>query len=287
MRVLNIAGLAILFAVVGSTTSTASSQRWATKPYETPGGYTRPAMRPNVHAPHYGMASTMSGQHHYRPKHYQPMTAPDQADAEENTGPLVMTEDMIEENSMAGEQEPNVHMHHHTGVTSSMSGQNSSPVSSETMTDDHPEHHHRPRPVMTQKPGPMTETPLMSSEADSEEHTMPPVMTEDNPMLTNAIESNEAMTEEMSEHDQMISVHEFKGVLHELVKDAVDKIALKKAGFVGKLKTAKRNLLGHDGKATGRDPQQFRFNLNALCHTRFDCEILVDPPFICDDFGCE
>ena len=64
------------------------------------------------------------------------------------------------------------------------------------------------------------------------------------------------MTEEMSEHDQMISVHEFKEVLHELVKDAVDKIALKKAGFVGKLKTAKQNLIGQDGEATGRDPQQ-------------------------------
>jgi len=30
---------------------------------------------------------------------------------------------------------------------------------------------------------PISETPLMSSEADSEKHTMPPVMTEDNAMM--------------------------------------------------------------------------------------------------------
>ena len=42
------------------------------------------------------------------------------------------------------------------------------------------------------------------------------------------------MTEEMSEHDQMIpvhdqmiSVHEFKEVLHEIVHDAVDKILVR------------------------------------------------------------
>jgi len=110
---------------------------------------------------------------------------------------------------------------------------------------------------------PISETPLMSSEADSEEHTMPLVMTEDNAMmlseevqLTNAHESNEAMIKEMSEHDKVISVHEFKEVLHKLVKDAVDKIAMKKAGIVGKLKTAKQILIGQDGEATGRDPQQ-------------------------------
>ena len=74
--------------------------------------------------------------------------------------------------------------------------------------------------------------------------------------LTNAHESNEAMIEEISEHDEMISIHEFKEVLHELVKDAVDKIVMKKADIVGKLKTAKPNLIGHDGEATGRDPQQ-------------------------------
>jgi len=50
---------------------------------------------------------------------------------------------------------------------------------------------------------PISETPLMSSEADSDEHAMPPVMTEDNTMmlseevqLTNAHESKEAMLEE-------------------------------------------------------------------------------------------
>merc|ERR1719204_1317250 len=83
------------------------------------------------------------------------------------------------------------------------------------MTDDHPEH--RPRPVITQKPGTISETPLMSSEADNEEHIMPPVMTEDDAMLgkefTNAPESNEAMNEEMSGHNYIsnyISVPEFK-----------------------------------------------------------------------------
>jgi len=110
------------------------------------------------------------------------------------------------------------------------------------------------------RPKPISETPLMSREADSEKHTMPPVMTEDNAMmlsdeLTNAHESNEALIEEMSEQDKVISVHEFKEVLHELVKDAIDKIVMKKAGIMGKLKTAKQNLIGQDGEATGRDPQ--------------------------------
>jgi len=113
---------------------------------------------------------------------------------------------------------------------------------------------------------------LMSSKTDSEELTMPPVITEDNAMmqneeLTNVPESNEAMIEEMSEHDKVISVHEFKEVLHELVKDAVDKIVMKKVGIVGKLKTAKQNLIGHDGEATGRDPQQFSCTCNP---TAFD-----------------
>jgi len=109
---------------------------------------------------------------------------------------------------------------------------------------------------------PTSETPLMSSEADSEELTMPPVMTEDNAMmlsdevqLTNAHESNEAMIE-MSEHDKVISFHEFKEILHELVKDAVDKIVMKKAGIMGKSKTAKQDSIGQDGEATDRDPQQ-------------------------------
>jgi len=105
------------------------------------------------------------------------------------------------------------------------------------------------------------EAPLMSSEAASEEHPMPPVMTEDNAMmlseeLNNAPESNEAMIEEMSVHEEMISVHEFKEVLDEVVNDAVDKIVMKKAGIVGKLKTAKQNFIGHIGEATSRDPQQ-------------------------------
>merc|ERR1719295_1234414 len=111
-------------------------------------------------------------------------------------------------------EEATIHKPPHTGVTSTMSGQHSSPDSIETMTDDHLEHHHRPRPVMTQKPGPISETPLMSSEAASEEHTMPPVMIEDNAIIQSVepttIESDEAMAEEMTEHNEMISIHEFK-----------------------------------------------------------------------------
>jgi len=254
MRVLHIAGLAIIFAFVRSTTSTASGQRWAVKP----------VTRPNVHAPHIHKrphtvsTSTMSGPHPHRPEHYQPVTLPDRPGTEENTVSHVMTGDMIEDDLMASEQEANIHKPPHTGMTSTMSGQHSQPESTETMTD--PEHHHRPRPVITQKPGPISETPLVTSEAASEEHTMPPVTTEDNEMmpseeLTHAPESNEVMIEEVSEHDEIISVHEFKEVLHELVKDAVDKIVMKKVGIVGKLKTAKQNLIGHVGEATGRDPQ--------------------------------
>jgi len=235
---------------VRSTTSTASGQRWAA----------RPATRPNVHAPHSGMASTMSGQHHYRPEHYQPVTAPDQVDVEDTTGPPFMTEPMIEDNSM----EANIHKPH-TGMTSAISGQHSLPESTEIMTDDHPEHHHRPLPVKTQKPGPISETPLMSSEAAFAENTTPPVMTEDQAMMPsveiNSPEFFEA-TEEVSEHDEIISVHEFKEILHDLVKDAIDKIVMKKVGIVGKLKTAKQNLIGHVGEATGRNPQQFGCECN-------------------------
>jgi len=120
------------------------------------------------------------------------------------------------------------------------------------------------------RPKPISETPLMSREADSEKHTMPPFMTEDNAMmpsdeLTNSHESNEALIEEMSEQDKVISVHEFKEVLHELVKDAIDKIVMKKAGIMGKLKTAKQNLIGQDGEATGRDPQSHQFDVLSIC----------------------
>jgi len=197
----------------------------------------------------------MSGKHHHRPEHYQPVTAPDQVDVEDTTGPPFMTEPMIEDNSM----EANIHKPH-TGMTSAISGQHSLPESTEIMTDDHPEHHHRPLPVKTQKPGPISETPLMSSEAAFAENTTPPVMTEDQAMMPsveiNSPEFFEA-TEEVSEHDEIISVHEFKEVLHDLVKDAIDKIVMKKVGIVGKLKTAKQNLIGHVGEATSRDPQQF------------------------------
>jgi len=118
-----------------------------------------------------------------------------------------------------------------------------------------------PNPYKPSKYNSEDETPLMSSEAASEEHPMPPVMTEDNAMmlseeLTNAPESNEAMIKEVSEHDEIISVHQFKEVLDEVVNDAVDKIAMTIAGIVGKLKTAKQNLIDQDGEATSRDPQQ-------------------------------
>merc|ERR1719342_533298 len=104
-------------------------------------------------------------------------------------------------------------------------------------------------------------------------------MTEDNAMmlseeLTDTPESNKAMIDEISERDEMISIHEFKEALKELVKEAVDKIVKKKAGFLGKLKTAKQNSIAHDGEATGRDPQQFggdRFVDDCECDTtKFD-----------------
>merc|ERR1719204_2638715 len=60
----------------------------------------------------------------------------------------------------------------------------------------------------------------------------------------------------------MISIHEFKEALKELVKEAVDKIVEKKAGLLEKLKTAKQNFIAHDGEATGRNPLQFEPNRN-------------------------
>merc|ERR1719342_1270880 len=160
--------------------------------------------------------------------------------------------------------EANVHKPPHTGMTSTMSGQHFKPESTETMTDDHPEHHHRPRPVITQKPGePISGTPLMSSEADTEEHIMPPVMTEDDAMMPgkefiNAPESNEAMNEEMFEY-KYIYVPEFKEVLHELIQDAVENIVNKSIeieieNIVDKI--IQKSKIGHHGKAFGRDPQQ-------------------------------
>jgi len=94
------------------------------------------------------------------------------------------------------------------------------------------------------------ETPLMSSEAASEEHPMPPVMTEDNAMmlseeLTNALESNEAMIEEVSEHDEI------------------------------------------NGEATARDPQQFCANVDTLHVNICNCPVCIcqcDPDTF-DNFG--
>jgi len=233
MRVLHIAGLAIIFAVVRSTTSTASGQRWANKPYETPGGYTRPpTMRPNVHAPrlHKREAPILVGPilaHRARPENFHGFLI----------GPS-----------------PPFPLH-------------SQPESTETMTDDHPEHHHRPRPVITQKPGPISETPLMSSEADTEEHIMPPVMTEDDAMMpgkefTNAPESNEAMNEEMSGHNfRYVYVPEFKEDLHELVQDALHEIVQDSVENV--VDKITKFIIRDHGKATGRDPQQI--NIGSLC----------------------
>jgi len=230
MRVLHIAGLAIIFAVVRSTTSTASGQRWANKPYETPGGNTRPpTMRPNVHARRLQKRDQFSNRDDVPKITFSPI----------NHGNLVF------------------------GLPASFRFPNSLPESTETMTDDHPEHHHRPRPVITQKPGPISETPLMSSEADTEEHIMPPVMTEDDAMMPgkefiNAPESNEAMNEEMFEY-KYIYVPEFKEVLHELIQDAVENIVNKSIeieieNIVDKI--ILKSKIGHHGKAFGRDPQQ-------------------------------
>merc|ERR1719175_379085 len=99
---------------------------------------------------------------------------------------------------------------------------------------------------------------------------MPPVMTEDNAIIQSE-ESNEALLKEVSEHDEIISVHEFKEVLDEVVNDAVDKIVMKKAGIVGKLKTAKQNLIGHIGEATSRDPQQILVKAQISCPV-FPCQ---------------
>jgi len=294
MRVLHIAGLAIIFASVRSTTSTASGQGWATKPYENPSGYGRPATRPNDHAIYKREipTSTRSGQrsqplppHLIKQlfgKHIKELNLlaasptanihhlslfPSASSISGQHSLSVSTETMTDNHPEHHHQprpvmtqmpgEANIHKPH-TGMTSAMSGQHSLPESTEIMTDDHPEHHHRSLPVMTQNPGPISEIPLMSSEADSEEHTMPPVMTEDHAMMpsqefTNAPESNEAMNEDMSEHDEVISVHEFKEVLHELVQEFVEKIVVQ---IIGKFKIV------HDRETSGRDPQSTCINTN-------------------------
>merc|ERR1719378_807906 len=72
-------------------------------------------------------------------------------------------------------------------MTSMMSGQHSQPESTETMTDNQPEHHHRPRPVKTQKPveanihkSPHTGmTSMMSGQHSQPESTE--TMTDDHP----------------------------------------------------------------------------------------------------------
>jgi len=148
--------MAIIFALVRSTTSTALGQRWAAKPYA------RPTTRPNVHAPpiykrpHSVSTSrgpqSLSSPHPHRPEHYQPVTAPDQPGTKENPVSLVLTGDMIEDKLMASKQEANIHKPLHTGIISTMSGQHSQPETTETMTDNHPEDHHQPLPEITQKP---------------------------------------------------------------------------------------------------------------------------------------
>ena len=100
-----------------------------------------------------------------------------------------------------------------------------------------------------------------------------------NVQLTNAHESNEATIEEMSEHDKVIFVHEFKEALHELVKDAVNEIVMKKAGIMGKPKTAKQDSIGQDGEATDRDPQQ----LSNRCVTNRSCSINSSGHTVCQN----
>jgi len=263
MWVLNIAGMAIIFALVRSTTSTASGQRWAAKP-PNPGGYARPATRPNVHAPPIykrphsvstsrGPQSLSSPQPH-RPEHYQPMTAPYQPGTEKSPVSLAMTGNMIEDNK---KDQTNIHQPPHTGVTSTVSGQPFLPDITDPMPDNRPEHPHQPLPVIVQPP------PVVINQVDQTNIQQPPhtgvtsIMPEDIAIMQE-LESNEDMTEEMSEHDEMIStltIHKFKEVLHEIVKDAVDKIVMNKAGTVGKLITAKQNLIGHDGEVTGTEFQ--------------------------------
>jgi len=200
----------------------------------------------NFHKPPHTGVTMMSGQHSL-PDSTETMTD----NSEQHHQPVAITINHQPPPVVINQvDQTNIHQPPHTGVTSTISGQHSLPDSTETMTD-HPEHPHQPRPVMTQKPG-----------AASEEPPMTPVRTEDiaimpSEELTDAIESNEVMTE-MSEHDEMIStlaIHKFKEVLHEIIKDAVDKIVMKKAGIVGKLITAKQNLIGHDGEVTGREFQ--------------------------------
>jgi len=250
MRVLHIAGLAIIFAVVRSTTSTASGQRWANKPYETPGGNTRPpTMRPNVHAPRihkrdviptsiFGSSGIINHQF---------------ANSDGFVFGLPNRHSPLEFHNIPatfGAAEANIHKPPHTGMTSMMSGQHSQPESTETMTDDH-------------KPGPISETPLMSSEADSEEHIMPPVMTEDDAMMpgkefTNAPQSNEATNEEMSGHNfRYVYVPEFKEDLHELVQDALHELVQDAVENV--VDKITKFIIRDHGKATGRDPQQINF----------------------------
>merc|ERR1712200_292770 len=98
---------------------------------------------------------------------------------------------------------------------------------------------------MIQKP--ISETAHVSSEADAEDNTMSQAMSEDiiedNPMageeLINDPESEETMIEEMLEHEEMISIHDFKEALHELVKLAVDKIVQKKKFLKKELQESK------------------------------------------------
>jgi len=173
-------------------------------------------------------------EHHHQPQpvnhshhHHQPITTTTTIINNHNT--------VVQEDNR--KQEGNVHLPH-TGVT---------------------------LPVMTEKPGPISGIPPKSSGAASEEPPMTPVRIEDiavmpSEELTNPIEppSNEVVIEEMSEHDEMIStltIHKFKEVLHEIIKDAVDKIVMKKAGIVEKLITAKQNLIGHSGEVTGTEFQ--------------------------------
>jgi len=79
-------------------------------------------------------------------------------------------------------------------------------------------------------------------------------MTEDDAMmqsqeLANAVEPNEAMTEEMSEHDEMISLLEANEVVHEIV----DKLLRELEKF-----DKSRNFIAHVEEATGTGPFPLR-----------------------------
>jgi len=92
-------------------------------------------------------------------------------------------------------------------------------------------------------------------------------MTEDDAMmqsqeLANAVEPNEAMTGEMSEHDEMISLLETNEVIHEIV----DKLLRQIEQF-----EILRNFIAHVEEATGRNPHSLNRDVgDCQCSTKTD-----------------